>query len=142
MRKLEVTTESWPIAGSFTIARGSKTKADVVVVTLTENGLTGRGEAVPYARYHETVPQCVAALEAAHSKIIGGNSRSEIAALALPKAAQNALDCALWDLESKASGMPAWQLAHLQQPTATITAYTLSLDSPEAMDNTLRLLRL
>ena len=138
MRKLEVTAESWPIAGSFTIARGSKTNADVVVVTLTENGFIGRGEAVPYGRYNETVPQCVAALEAARNEInslplVGRGSR--LKNLNLPKAAQNALDCAFWDLEAKSTGKPAWQLAHLKQPVATITAYTLSLDTPEAMAN-------
>ena len=127
MRKLEVTAESWPIAGSFTIARGSKTKADVVVVSLTENGFTGRGEAVPYGRYNETVPQCVAALEQM------GDTIGSVNKLSLPKAAQNALDCAMWDLEAKSKGKPAWQLANLNQPIATITAYTLSLDTPEAM---------
>ena len=172
MRKLEVTAESWPIAGSFTIARGSKTNADVVVVTLTENGFIGRGEAVPYGRYNETVPQCVAALEAARNEInslplvgrarVGvapgsivdlskldelssgrppplpspqGGGRNYLRNLNLPKAAQNALDCAFWDLEAKSTGKPAWQLAHLKQPVATITAYTLSLDTPEAMAN-------
>ena len=136
MRKLDVTSESWPIAGSFTIARGSKTQANVVVVTLTEDGFTGRGEAVPYGRYNETVPQCVTSLEAARNEInslpLVGRA-GKLKNLNLPKAAQNALDCALWDLESKSNGKPAWQLAQLKQPVSAITAYTLSLDTPEAM---------
>ncbi len=127
MRKVKFTSESWPIAGTFTIARGTKTAADVVVVTLTENGFTGRGEAVPYPRYNETVAGALAALEAAKLRIEAGITPD------LPKAAANALDCALWDLRAKQSGQPAWSLANLEKPKPVITAYTLSLDAPEAM---------
>jgi L-Ala-D/L-Glu epimerase len=127
LRKISFASESWPIAGTFTIARGSKTAADVVVVSITENGKTGRGEAVPYPRYGETVPFALAALEASRSEIEAGRKPD------LPKAASNALDCALWDLHAKQTGTPAWQLAELQKPTPVITAFTLSLDTPEAM---------
>ncbi|TMJ40017.1 MAG: dipeptide epimerase [Alphaproteobacteria bacterium] len=132
-RSLTIAHESWPIAGSFTISRGSKTKADVVVVTLEENGIVGRGECVPYPRYHETVPQVIAALEAARGLIEDGLARDGIARFVAPKAARNALDCALWDLEAKRSGRPVWQLAELSEPKPVITAYTLSLDTPQAM---------
>lgn len=132
-RILTVAHESWPIAGSFTISRGSKTEADVVVVTLTKGGLTGRGECVPYPRYDETVPQVIEALEAARGVIEEGLPRPDIARYVAPKAAQNALDCALWDLEAKRAGAPVWQLAGLSEPRPVITAYTLSLDTPEAM---------
>ena len=90
MRKLDVKAESWPIAGSFTIARGSKTVAETVLVTLSENGFIGRGESVPYSRYHETVPQVVASLEAARGEIEVGIRRADLIKLNLPKAAQNA----------------------------------------------------
>jgi L-alanine-DL-glutamate epimerase-like enolase superfamily enzyme len=132
-RTLTVAHESWPIAGSFTISRGTKTQADVVVVTLTEDGVVGRGECVPYPRYDETVPQAIEALEAARGLIEAGLSRTEIARHIAPKAAQNALDCALWDLEAKRKGLPVWQLAGLAEPQPVITAYTLSLGTPEAM---------
>jgi L-Ala-D/L-Glu epimerase len=127
LRKLVIASESWPIAGTFTIARGSKTAADVIVVAITENGITGRGEAVPYPRYNETVAQALAALEAARPEIEAGHAPD------LPKAAANALDCALWDLRAKQSGKPAWALANLTEPKSVITAYTLSLDTPETM---------
>lgn len=132
-RQVQIAHESWPIAGSFTISRGSKTAADVVVVTVTEDGVTGRGECVPYPRYEETVPQVVAALEAARGAIENGLGRADIARHVAPKAARNALDCALWDLEAKRAGTPAWRLAGLYEPKPVITAYTLSLDTPEAM---------
>lgn len=132
-RQVEIAHESWPIAGSFTISRGSKTAADVVVVTLTEGGVTGRGECVPYPRYEETVPQVLAALEAAKGAIESGLERADIARHVAPKAARNALDCALWDLEAKRAGKPVWQLAGIAEPKPVVTAYTLSLDTPEAM---------
>ena len=133
MPKLTISSQSFPIAGTFTISRGSKTVADVVVVELEAGGFNGWGESVPYARYQETVPQCLAALEVAKAKIEAGLSRSEMPSLDLPKAAQNALDCAFWDLEAKRSATTVWQLARLAEPQPKVTAYTLSLDTPSAM---------
>ena len=131
--RMTIAAESWPIAGSFTISRGSKTAADVVVVTLEADGHVGHGECVPYPRYEETVPGVIAALEAARPAIEAGLARADVRGLLKPHAAQNALDCALWDLEAKSSGRPVWQLAGLEQPKPLVTAYTLSLDTPEAM---------
>lgn len=139
MTVLEIARESWPIAGSFTIARGSKTVADVVVVTLRRGARQGRGECVPYPRYGETVEGVAAALERARAAIEAGARRDDVPRLVEPRAARNALDCALWDLEAKCSGMPVWQLAGLAAPEPVITAFTLSLDRPEAMAGAARL---
>jgi L-alanine-DL-glutamate epimerase-like enolase superfamily enzyme len=133
MIEVEFRHESWPITGTFTISRGSKTQADVIVVTLKRNGHRGWGEAVPYPRYGETVADTLAALEAHASAIAALKSRDEIAKLDLPFAARNAIDCALWNLECKETGKPAWALAGLPQPRAVTTAFTISLDSPDAM---------
>jgi len=131
--KLAVAHESFPIAGSFTISRGSKTSAEVIVVTLEEDGASGRGEGLPYPRYDETVEGCIAAIEAERPAIEAGISRTDVAGLVAPKAARNALDCALWDLEAKRTGNPVWQLAGLEEPRPLVTAYTISFGSPEAM---------
>lgn len=133
MRKLTLKHESWPIAGSFTISRGSKTTAEVVVVTLEEDGAVGRGECVPYGRYGETVEGVLAALEAARPRIEAGLERDTLADVLEPRAARNALDCALWDLQAKQAGKPVWELLGMAQPKPLVTAYTLSLDSAEAM---------
>jgi L-alanine-DL-glutamate epimerase-like enolase superfamily enzyme len=66
--KLTVAHESWPIAGSFTISRGSKTSAEVVHVTLESDGAVGHGECVPYARYEETIDGAMQDLEAARAR--------------------------------------------------------------------------
>ena len=52
--QLHARVERWPIAGRFSISRGSKTEAVVVVAKVHRGGLTGRGECVPYPRYNET----------------------------------------------------------------------------------------
>ena len=131
--RLTIADERWPIAGSFTISRGSKTEAHVVTVTLEDGGHAGHGECVPYPRYEETVPQVTAALEASRSRIEAWIAHDDIPSLLAPHAARNALDCALWDLAAKQAAKPVWQLAGLPEPKPAVTAYTLSLDTPEAM---------
>jgi L-alanine-DL-glutamate epimerase-like enolase superfamily enzyme len=133
MLKLTLSSQAFPIAGTFTISRGSKTAAHVVLVKLEQDGVKGWGEAVPYMRYNETAPHCLAALEDSRAKIEAGITRSDVRKLDLPKAAQNALDCALWDLEAKHAGKPVWALVGLVEPQPKTTAFTISLDTPEAM---------
>jgi L-alanine-DL-glutamate epimerase-like enolase superfamily enzyme len=130
---LAVRTERWPIAGKFTIARGAKTEAAVVVAELSDGRHTGRGECVPYARYGETIEGVSAALEAMRGALASGLGRVALQRAMPAGAARNALDCAFWDLEAKASGRPAHELAGLPPPRALTTAYTISLDTPDAM---------
>jgi L-alanine-DL-glutamate epimerase-like enolase superfamily enzyme len=131
--------ESFPIRGGFTIARGSKHKAEIVVATLTArltNGrlVEGRGECVPYRRYGETLDGVIADIEAQRAAIAAGLNREGLQRAMKPGSARNALDCAYWDLEAKATGLPAWRLAGFADPPRPIsTAFTLSLDTPEAM---------
>jgi L-alanine-DL-glutamate epimerase-like enolase superfamily enzyme len=133
MPKLAVAHESWPVAGNFTISRGSKSTAEVVVVTLSDEGFIGRGECVPYPRYDETVAGVLASLETARPAIEAGFNHEDVTNLVKTRAAHNALDCALWDLEAKRAAKPVWQLARLLEPHPMVTAFTLSLDTPEAM---------
>jgi L-alanine-DL-glutamate epimerase-like enolase superfamily enzyme len=132
-RRLTVRTERWPIAGGFRIARGAKTEAEVVVVEFAATGARGRGECTPYARYGETVASVLAEIETARSALEAGASREALQDLLPPGAARNALDCALWDLEAKRSGAPAWRMAGLAGLSPVTTLYTLSLAAPEAM---------
>ena len=133
MVALTVRTERWPIAGSFTIARGAKTEAAVVVAEITDGAVTGRGECVPYARYRETVEGVTAALGAMREALAGGLDRAALQSAMPAGAARNALDCAFWDLEAKAIGKPAHVLASLAAPGPLVTAYTISLGTPDSM---------
>jgi L-alanine-DL-glutamate epimerase-like enolase superfamily enzyme len=125
--------ERWPIAGSFTISRGAKTEAVVVVAEISQGGLTGRGECVPYPRYGETPEATLQALQAMQEPLAGGMARSALQARMPAGAARNALDCALWDLEAKRTGERIWNLLGRPAPRACTTAYTISLGTPEAM---------
>ncbi|MCC6888569.1 MAG: dipeptide epimerase [Hyphomicrobiales bacterium] len=130
---LSVRTERWPIAGAFSISRGAKTEAVVVVVELSDGRHCGRGECVPYPRYGETADTVMAAIEALRPALARGLDRRALQQALPPGAARNALDCAFWDLEAKRSGQPAHVLAGLAAPQPLITAYTISLDTPAAM---------
>src|SRR5262245_52847183 len=98
---LSVRVEHWPIAGSFTISRGAKTEAAVVVAELNDGRHRGRGECVPYARYGETVEAVAAAITALGGAIACGLDRGDLQQAMRPGAARNALDCAFWDLAAK-----------------------------------------
>lgn len=131
---LTVAVERFPIAGAFTISRGSRTEAVVVTVTVSDGTATGRAECVPYARYGETVEGVVAELEKCAAAIATpGFDRAKAQALLPAGAARNALDCALWDFEAKRSGVPVRVAAGLPEPGPLVTCYTLSLGSPESM---------
>jgi L-Ala-D/L-Glu epimerase len=125
--------ERWPIAGSFAISRGVKTEAVTVVAEVSLGGHTGRGECVPYPRYGETPEATLATLQAMQEPVRRGLDRQALQAAMPPGAARNALDCALLDLEAKTSGRRIWDLLGRPAPEACVTAYTISLASPEAM---------
>ncbi|MHC5652778.1 N-acetyl-D-Glu racemase DgcA [Stappia sp. ICDLI1TA098] len=130
---LEVATDSWPIEGGFTIARGSRTHANVVVATLREGAHAGRGECVPYARYGETVEGVMDDIARLAPEIARGLDRAGLQQAMPAGAARNALDSAFWDLEAKRGGTTAAALAGLAEPRAQITAFTISLGTPEKM---------
>ncbi len=132
-RQLASATERFPIAGSFTISRGSKTEALVVTCRITEGGHAGSGECVPYPRYGESVDSVLSEIEAARPAIEAGIGRVELGRTMRAGAARNALDCALWDLEAKRAGTPAWRQIGVDEPQPLVTAYTISLGEPEAM---------
>ncbi len=138
MRRMKVDVESWPIAGSFTISRGSRTEAHVVVATIYDGDFHGRGECVPYARYGETVDSVAAQIRGLAQQIGDGLTRHALLNALPPGAARNAVDCALWDFEAKQAGERVWQLAGVAAPKPAITAYTLSLGSTESMGQAAR----
>ena len=125
--------ERWPLAGAFTISRGSKTEAVVVVAELSDGTHRGRGESVPYARYGETADGIVAAIEAVRPALQQGLDRPALQQAMRSGAARNALDCAYWDVNAKAAGRRAHELAGLGPTAPLITAYTISLGTPAAM---------
>lgn len=132
-RKLSVASQSWPLKQTFRIARGAKNEAIVVVATIQDGDHSGRGECVPYARYGETVASVTGQIEKFRRRVEGGISRQDLQTLLPAGAARNALDCAMIDLDAKTTGTPAHELLGLPAPAPVPTAFTLSVDEPEAM---------
>ncbi|NNK17182.1 MAG: dipeptide epimerase [Sulfitobacter sp.] len=127
--RIEVTPDVFRLAQVFTISRGSRTEAKVLTVRISDGGVTGWGECVPYARYDETLESVTAQIEGLPDAL----SRGALYDLLPAGAARNAVDCALWDLEAKQTGKRVWELAGLPAPGPEITAYTLSLAAPAEM---------
>ena len=133
MSSLTAASESWPIRGTFTISRGSKTSADVVVAELRDGDHVGRGECVPYARYGESVESVLEQVRALGDDFVDGLDRERLQAVLAPGAARNALDCACIDLDAKRTGRSAAEMLGVPPLAPVVTAYTLSLDTPDAM---------
>jgi L-alanine-DL-glutamate epimerase-like enolase superfamily enzyme len=123
--------QSWPLDKPFRIARGSRSEACVVVVTVTDGQHTGRGEAVPLARYGQSGASVLAQIESVNT--VPNLDRRQIQEHLAAGAARNALDCALWDLEAKISGKRVWELANISIIHTVETSLTISLNTAAAM---------
>lgn len=137
-RSLSLSVERFPIAGAFTISRGSRTEIAVVVARIADGPLAGRGECVPYPRYGESVESVCALIEAQADAVAAGIGRAELMERMPAGAARNALDCALLDLDAKSAGRRAWEILGLPAPVPATTAYTLSLGTPDSMGEAAR----
>lgn len=133
LRELTIRRRSLPLHSPFRISRGVKHAADVVTVEIRQADCTGRGESVPYARYGESVASVLDETEALRKELCAGMGRDELQARLHPGAARNAIDAALWDLESKLTGVPVWARLARAPRAPVVTALTVSLDTPEAM---------
>lgn len=123
----------WPFASTFRIAYRARTHAETVLVELKEGDLIGRGEALGVFYHGETPDSIIAQLSHVKQDLTNGISRKDLKAMLPPGGARQAIDCALWDLEAKRAGRRAWQLAGIESVQPLTTAYTLSVDTPEAM---------
>jgi L-alanine-DL-glutamate epimerase-like enolase superfamily enzyme len=133
MRSLQARHEQFSLNRPFRIARGVKTAADVITVSIGQGDVTGRGEGVPYPRYGESVEGALAAVEQVRDFIEQGGSRDALLQAMPAGAARNAVDCALWDLEARLSGRDVASMIGARAPGAIATALTIVIDSPEAM---------
>jgi len=132
--QIEVTHDVFKLAQVFTISRGSRTQADVLSVTIRDELHAGVGECVPYARYGETLDTVISEI----TRLPADVTREALQELLPAGAARNAVDCALWDLAAKRSGKRIWDILGMAVPLPELTAYTLSLDTPEKMEQQAR----
>lgn len=132
-RYIQATAETFPVAGSFTISRGSRTEVEVVYCSIVQDGVKGVGECVPYKRYGESIDGVLADIRAVTDAISNGLSRTDLQTAMKPGAARNAVDCALWDIEAKLSGKAVAASLLASPPKAIVTAFTISLGDAETM---------
>jgi L-alanine-DL-glutamate epimerase-like enolase superfamily enzyme len=128
---IEAREEIWPLKEVFRISRGSRTEAQVVVVTVSDGEHVGRGEGVPIKRYCQSAESVLAQIDSIKDERT--LNRQVLQELLPAGAARNALDCALWDLEAKRAGKRAWELASLPLVDEVETSFTISLDTPGKM---------
>jgi L-alanine-DL-glutamate epimerase-like enolase superfamily enzyme len=129
--KIDAKEEMFPLNHPFRIARGSRTEACVVVVSVNDGQHTGRGEGVPIARYNQSIDSVLAQIDSIAS--VKALDRDKLPKLLPAGAGRNAVDCALWDLEAKCSGKRVWELANIPITDQVETSFTISLDTPARM---------
>lgn len=131
---LNIFPEQFKLKKPFTIARGTSYSADVVTLEISHEGVTGRGEGAPQARYNQTTEGVIQQIEDVRGVIESGVTRDDVQELLPAGAARNALDCALWDLEAKVSGKGIWKLSGITRPEGPLSVdITIGIDHPSAM---------
>lgn len=130
---MRTTLEALPLRAPFRIAGFTFTEIPVLVVELIEDGRRGRGEAAGVYYLDDHPAGMAPALEAHRRTIEAGLTRDELRELLPIGGARNALDCALWDLEAKRAGVPAWKLAGFDHAIPLTTTFTLGADDPATM---------
>jgi L-alanine-DL-glutamate epimerase-like enolase superfamily enzyme len=130
---LEIKTESWPFKTPFRISGYTFTAGDVITVTLTDGTFIGNGEASGVYYHGETPPSLTAQIEAERGNIESGIHREALRGVLPPGGARCAVDCALWDLEAKRSGVPAWKIADVPRPVPIRTTFTVGAGTPDGM---------
>jgi L-alanine-DL-glutamate epimerase-like enolase superfamily enzyme len=132
-RVLHVKVECWPLRNPFTITGFTWETADVLVVSLEQNGVTGRAEAAGVYYKNDRPSGMIAQVESIREVLEEGIDRNQVQRILPPGGARNAVDCALWDLEAKLSGRAVWELASLNKPHPLMTTFTCGADSPDKM---------
>ncbi|MBA3962693.1 MAG: dipeptide epimerase [Chthoniobacterales bacterium] len=130
---LEVRNENLRLKEPFRISGYTFGESPITLVTLREDGREGRGEGAGVYYLGDKPDEMLATIEGKRGAIESGLTRKELRDLLPPGGARNALDCALWELEAKRAGVPAWQLAGVENPRPLLTTFTVSAKAPDEM---------
>jgi L-alanine-DL-glutamate epimerase-like enolase superfamily enzyme len=136
---LRARIEQWPLVTPFRITGYTWESLTVLLVNLEKDGQVGRGEAAGVYYKGDTPASMERQLEGVRNKIEAGISRESVQSLLPRGGARNALDCALWDLETKLTKRSAWQIAGLKKPKPLLTTFTCGADTPTSMAAAARL---
>ena len=131
--ELELHNEPLPLSAPFRIAGHVFEAMPATIVTLRDGDYIGRGEAAGVYYNDDHPGQMLATLERLRPRIEAGLDRETLRTLLPAGGARNALDCALWELESQRSGQPVWKLAGLESVAPLVTTFTVGADDPGVM---------
>jgi L-Ala-D/L-Glu epimerase len=132
-----------PAKRPFRISREATTQARNVLLTISDGHFTGYGEAAPSSFYSETADAVLASLARLEPffESIQVDSAEDIARiweqvwpqLAPSRAAQCAVDVALWDYLGKKRGVSVARLAFGCPPEARTSSFTIGISTPEEL---------
>ncbi|QNQ09580.1 dipeptide epimerase [Sphingomonas alpina] len=131
--QVKLSIEPWQTVHPFRISGLEITAIDFLVVELSRDGRTGRGEAAGVGYRNDLPPTMIPQIEAILPALERGMDREELNILLPACGARNALDCAMWELEARLAGRPVWSLAGLEPPRPVETVFTIGVDTPETM---------
>ncbi|HKI82795.1 MAG TPA: dipeptide epimerase [Candidatus Krumholzibacteria bacterium] len=126
-----------PLSRPFTIARGSKLTASNILVEVEHEGLVGRGEGAPNARYGQSQESALDALASFsppeelspyYLEEVMGRFESHHPQ---QSSAQCALEAALFDWVGQARKLPLCRLLAIDPGQAPPSSFTISIDEPE-----------
>lgn len=131
-----------PLERAFTIARGTSTEAELVVVEIEdENGTVGVGGAGPSTHYGETADTVTAVLphllevveEAGDPHLLETMEDQMAGVVARNPAARGAVSIALHDLVAKQLDVPLYRYWGLDPSEAVETSFTIGIGETERM---------
>jgi len=131
--QLTATIERFPLRIPFTITGYTMTEIDCLVVRLRRGKHEGRGEAAGVYYTNDTPEKMLRQIEAARPAVESGVERAALPSLLSSTGAQNALDCALWELEAQELDVPVWERAGLPGVRPLRTTWTIGADDPTRM---------
>jgi L-alanine-DL-glutamate epimerase-like enolase superfamily enzyme len=121
------------LAETFVISRSSEDEADVVVVEIRHDGVSGFGEAAPIDRYGESADSALAWLDGVELGDDPFALDEQLAALPPgEQAARAAVDAALHDLQGKLTRRPVYSLLGVRR-LGPPTSWTVWLGDPDDM---------
>jgi L-Ala-D/L-Glu epimerase len=135
---LNASIEHWPLVTPFHITGHTFEVIDVLIVTLATGDQVGRGEAAGVYFLNDHVNAMFDQVQQLRPVIERGITRESLHRMLPAGGARNALDCALWDLQAKLVGRPAWELAELEAPRPLVTTFGCGADKPENMASAAR----
>lgn len=129
---IELTTESkiYRLKQPFQITNYCFETAEIIMVTLNNTEHYGRGEAVGVYYLADDVENIRDTIKRFDPELKAGLTREELRYLLPSGGARNAVDCALWELESRQSGRSVWELAAVPRPRKLVTTFTIPVIDP------------